>query len=221
MVAARVLLSYVIAPVEDSATLAEVCRLRASAYSHYLGELGQLFGEPDAIDAQSDTHVYAARAKADGRVLGSIRVTINAEAKLPLEESAALPAETSRLRLAEFTRLVVARDGADASLVAMLMKTAYLDAVERHVAMLVVASREKMALRYEALGFRDVEQGRWYPLAHAGGLDHRVLALDLRDIEARYRGVNPGMFAAVIETDHPDIQVVRKTRPSAARQIAS
>jgi hypothetical protein len=220
MVAARIFLSYVIAPVEDKATLAEVCRLRASAYSHYLGDLGQIFGEPDAIDARSDTHVYAARAKTNGRVVGSIRVTTNTETKLPLEQSAALPAEQSRLRLAEFTRLVVARDGADASLVAMLMKTAYLDAVERDVAMLVVAAREKMALRYEALGFRDVERGRWYPLAHAGGLDHRVLALDLRNIEERYRGVNPGMFAAVIETDHPDIQIVPRPERSSERLIA-
>jgi hypothetical protein len=149
--------------------------------------------------------LLAAVAKADRRVIGTIRLATNVEAQLPVEQSVELPSELTRTPLGEFGRFATARDQPDPMIAMMLMKAAYLVAASMQVRTLVVASRQAMAARYEALGFRDLVPDAWYPLAHVGGLPHRLLTLDLVGIVERYRAMNHPMWAFVYQIDHPDI----------------
>jgi hypothetical protein len=203
----QVLLPYRIHPVEDPSLLLGVRALRRAAYSKYLGDAAQPFEAPDAIDARPSTVVFAAQSKTDGRVVGSLRITSNADGPLPLEQSTTLPAWLATRRLAEFTRFVTEREPHDPRLAPLLMKAAFLYAESVGIEALVVASRAKMAERYALLGFEDVVPGQWVPLAHAGNLEHRILRLDLVGIRERYKALGHPMYTLAVETDHPDISL--------------
>jgi hypothetical protein len=201
-------LSFTVRLARRPDDLRQACRARSEAYGHHLPELGTTLVRPDALDGQPGTAVVICRDKASRRVIGTLRIQRNLHSPLLLESSLILPhrlAETSR---AEITRLAVA-PGADPLTRLALMKACYLYGLANQVRFLVIGARSDALIRiYRRLGFEDVlGPDDRVPLAHAGGLLHRILALDIVAAERTWLAARHGLYPFMIETWHPDLQL--------------
>lgn len=201
-------LSFTVRLAASPADLRDACAVRASAYGRHLPALRDALEAPDAFDGRPGTALVICRDKASGAAVGTVRIQRASAAPLAIEESAALP-EVLRLRpRAELTRLAVL-PGADAQVRLMLMKAAYLWCLASQVRWMVIGARSDALIRiYRRLGFVDVfGADARVPLAHAGGLLHRVLAFDVTAAERTWLAARHGLYPFMIETFHPDLQL--------------
>lgn len=201
-------LGFTIGLVRGESALRAACVVRAQGYGHHLPELGGQLGEPDAQDRQRGCAVLLCRDKADGRPTGTARIQRTMSGLLQLEHSVILPRELAEQPRAEITRLAVA-PGADALTRLALMKAAYLHCLASQVRWMVIGARSEALIRiYRGLGFRDVlGPDDRVPLAHAGGLPHRILAFDVTAAERTWHAARHGLYPFMIETFHPDLQL--------------
>lgn len=206
------------------ADLADACRVRSQAYGRHLPAMAQPLERPDALDTQPGTALLIARDKASGAALGTLRIQRNQHAPLLLEHSLILPHRLAERPRAEITRLAVL-PGADAQVRLALMKACYLYGLASQVRHLVIGARSEPLIRiYRRLGFEDVlDEGTRVPLAHAGGLPHRILALDIVAAERTWLGAGHGLYPFMVETWHPDIQLFEEpvlAEPARAGAVA-
>lgn len=201
-------LGFTIGLVRGESALRAACAVRAQGYGHHLPELGGQLGEPDALDRQRGCAVLLCCDKADGRPTGTARIQRTMSGLLQLEHSVILPRELAEQPRAEITRLAVA-PGADALTRLALMKAAYLHCLASQVRWMVIGARSEALIRiYRGLGFRDVlGPDDRVPLAHAGGLPHRILAFDVTAAERTWHAARHGLYPFMIETFHPDLQL--------------
>jgi hypothetical protein len=199
-------LSFTVRLARQRADLADACRIRAAAYGHHLPQMTQPLAAPDALDGQSGTAIVLCRDKCSGAATGTLRIQRNLHAPLLLEASVILPRRFADHPRAEITRLAVV-PGADAATRLALMKASYLYALASQVRWLVIGARSDALIRiYRRLGFEDVlEPDDRVPLAHAGGLPHRILAFDVVAAERTWRAAGHGLYPFMIETFHPDL----------------
>ena len=54
------------------------------------------------------------------------------------------------------------------------------------------------------------------PLAHAGHLPHQVLAFDVAGAERRWHGMQHPLYGFMVETWHPDLQLLATPAPAPA-----
>jgi hypothetical protein len=207
-------LPFYIRPVASADELAAVIALRAGAYGRRDPALGAQIAAPDPDDHATDCVVLAAVAKSGGAVEGTLRIHRNSLRPLPLEASVALPPALARRSLAEVTRLAK-RSGADPLVKLALFKAFYQYCKAHRVEVMVVAGRAPLDQQYEALMFEDVFPDRRYiPMEHAGGIPHRVLALDVPRARSRWGSIAHPLLPFMVETRHPDIQVPLGDRAS-------
>jgi hypothetical protein len=201
-------LSFTVRLARHPGDLVDVCRLRALAYGHHVPGLAQPLARPDGLDGQPGTAVLICRDKASGRAVGTARVQRSQHAPLLLEGSVILPRRLAERPRAEITRLAVA-PGADAQVRLALMKAAYLYCLASQVRWLVIGARSDALIRiYRRLGFEDVlGPDDRVPLAHAGGLPHRILAFDVVAAERTWLAAGHGLYPFMIDTWHPDLQL--------------
>ncbi len=201
-------LSFTVRIARHAGDLLDACRLRGQAYGHHLPEMTQPLASPDALDGQPGTAIVLCRDKASGRAVGTARIQRNQHAPLLLEGSVILPRRLAERPRAEITRLAVA-PGADAQARLALMKAAYLYCLASQVRWLVIGARSDALIRiYRRLGFGDVlGPDDRVPLAHAGGLPHRILAFDVVAAERTWLAAGHGLYPFMIETWHPDLQL--------------
>jgi hypothetical protein len=201
--------------------LQEACSVRARAYGHHLPEMGHRMEEPDALDHAEGTAVFLCRDKASGRGTGTLRIQASAFGPLLLERSLILPAALAAMPRAEITRLAVL-GGADPLTKLCLMKASYLYCLASQQRWMVIGARNEALIRnYRRLGFRDVlDPEDRVPLAHAGGLPHRILAFDVAAAERTWQEARHPLYGFMVETFHRDIQLFQQGRagrlPSAA-----
>ncbi|MDN3922254.1 N-acyl amino acid synthase FeeM domain-containing protein [Roseateles violae] len=188
--------------------LTEVARMRALAYGRHLPELGQRLSEPEPADFEWGCEVIVAKSKLDGTILGTLRTHTNVLKPLPLEASMTLPARYQGKRLVEATRLSV-QSGGNASLVRnALFKAFYLYSLGQGADWLVVAGRRPVDRIYDGLLYTDVaESGAFYPMAHAGGLPHRVMSMAVAEAEPIWRQAEHPLYGFAFQTRHPDIDL--------------
>lgn len=210
------MLSFTLRTARGPADLADACRVRSAAYGHHLPAMAQPLERPDALDLQAGTAVLLCRDKASGAAVGTLRIQRNQHGPLLLEHSLILPHRLAERPRAEITRLAVL-PGADAQVRLALMKACYLYGLASQVRHLVIGARSEPLIRiYRRLGFEDVlGEGAMVPLSHAGGLPHRILALDIVAAERTWLGAGHGLYPFMIDTWHPDIQLFDE-RPLAA-----
>lgn len=209
-------LGFSVRIVRDAAELQQACTLRARAYGHHLPALARALAEPDAVDRLPGTLVLVCRDKADGTVIGTARLQRGGVRPLPIEASVPLPDALTAQPRAEITRLAIAA-GADALVRPMLVKACYLAAVASQTRLLVIGARSPALVRiYRGLGFGDLlGDGRQVPLAHAGGLPHSVLGFDVVGAERRWREQRHPLYGFMVETWHPDLQLLAEPAPGA------
>ena len=215
-------LEFSLFPVSSQQELLEACAVRAQAYGHHLPEMGEQLAAPDDIDRHADTTVFLCRDKASGQATGTMRIQTSEHGPLMIEHSVRLPPRLAGVRRAEVTRLAV-RVGADPLTKLCLMKASYLFCMAHRVQAMVIGARKESLIRnYRRLGFGDVfEGGALMPLAHTGGLPHRILCFDVAGAERMWAQGRHPLYTVMVGTRHDDLRVLPPLpAPAAPRQAA-
>ena len=200
-------LPFRVAIVESDADLQRVQALRQAAYGHHLPALAARFGEADPVDRWPDVTVFFAEDKATRRMVGSARLQCNRSQPLQIERSIELPPRLLGKLVAEVTRMSVISGYAHPVRLA-LVKAIHLYCIAMQIGAIVCASRPSLMRQYLNLGFEDLYgDDRLAPMAHGGGLQHRVLFRDTVTSEAHNRARKHPDYAFVFRTYHPDIEV--------------
>ena len=219
------MLSFSVRIARHGADLQEASAVRAAAYGHHLPgmapALALALAAPDAVDQSPGTVVLVCRDKHSGQVVGTARIQRNHPQPLQIEHSVALPPALAGQPRAEITRLAILA-GADAQVRPMLVKACYLYAVASQIRWLVIGARSPALIRvYRRLGFDDLlGAGQQVPLAHAGGLPHSVLAFDVVSAERTWHAAQHGLYGFMVETWHPDLQLLAEPEPAPAARPA-
>jgi hypothetical protein len=194
--------------VASQQDLLDACAVRARAYGHHMPELGTQLAEPDPLDGVSGTSVFLCRDKATAQATGTMRIQTSLHSPLMMEDSVALPLCLTASLRAEITRLAVLA-GADPLSRLCLWKTAYLFCMAKGLRWMVVGARKEALIRkYRELGFADVfQQGELKPLAHTGGLLHRILAFDVSAAKREWSRMRHPLYPFMCEVEHEDLHV--------------
>lgn len=205
--ARREWLPFRVRVASGEADLLRVARLRHDAYARHLPPaLTQGLLQIDPLDREPGVAVLMAESKADGELLGTLRIQTNRHRPLVLEQSYALPAEMAQAPCAEVTRLAVAQQAESRLVKTVLLKAAYLWCERQGVRYVLVTARSPLDRQYARLMFRDVDPAQGFvPLAHVFGLPHRVMYCDIG--RARHDGAGHPLYPFWFETDHPDIDL--------------
>lgn len=214
-------LPFTLGVVDSEAMLAKVQSLRASAYGHHLPGLAATFGKPDPVDRLDDVTVFYAEDKVSGRLVGSARLQSNRSGPLQIERSLLLPPERRCQLLCEVTRLTVL-PGYLPPVRLALVKALHLFCIATQTGGVVAGARKNLLRAYLNLGFCDLYgDDRLVLLAHAGGLEHRVLFRDTVTSEAHSRARNHPDHAFVFRTYHPDIVVFQNVVSQTSRGLGA
>jgi hypothetical protein len=200
-------LPFTIRVVSHSSDLDKAVEMRRSAYRRHLPEFAETMGV-EALDTAPGTVVLLAQSRLDGGPLGTMRVQTNAFGPLALEQSVRLPDWLKQASLAEATRLGVARGAIGRMVKVALCKAFYLYCAQNGVDWMMITARAPLDREYEAMLFGDVYgQNEFLPMAHVGGLPHRVMAKPVALVRQRWSKVNHPFLGFFFETDHMDIDV--------------
>jgi len=205
----REYLPFTVELVTDATMLNDAVQVRQSAYARHLPDVAEGMAIAEAWDHHEGAVVFVARSKLDGRPVGSMRIHTSETARLPLEQSITLPPAFSGKLLAEATRLAVVRESVG-SLVKFALFKAYMRYCEaKGVASMVITARSPLDRMYDRLCFVDVgEKGLFIPMAHVGGILHRVMHLSMHDVEAQWIACSHPLLNFMVRTEHPDIKVL-------------
>jgi hypothetical protein len=201
-------LGFALQPAASHDDLLAACAVRAQAYGHHMPDMAPRLGKPDALDEAPGTTVFLCRDKANGRVTGTMRIQTSHAGALMMEQSVTLPDWLAAVPRAEITRLAVSV-GADPLTKLCLMKASYLFCVAQHVRWMVIGARKEALIRnYRRLGFIDaLAHDEFVPLAHTGGLMHRILAFDVLAAERAWAAVRHPLYGFMVETVHEDLKI--------------
>jgi hypothetical protein len=199
-------LGFTLEVVTSQHDLLDACAVRAQAYGHHMPAMGGQLAEPDALDYASGTTVFLCRDKATGQATGTMRIQSSTYGPLLMEQSLSLPIWIASDTRAEVTRLAV-RVGADPLTRLGLWKASYQFCMANGLHWMAVGARNEALIRnYRRLGFIDVfANDQLMPLAHTGGLPHRIMAFDNTSAFQRWGAMNHPLFGFVFETTHADL----------------
>ncbi|MFX1684283.1 N-acyl amino acid synthase FeeM domain-containing protein [Paraburkholderia sp. A1RO-5L] len=200
-------LPFTIKVVSNLVDLKKAVEMRRAAYRRHLPEFAETMGvEP--LDGSPGTVVLLAQSRLDGGPLGTMRVQTNAFGPLAVEQSVSLPDWLGNARLAEATRLGVAHGAIGRMVKVALCKAYYMYCAQNGIDWMLITARSPLDREYDAMLFEDVYgQNEFLPMAHVGGMPHRVMAKPVALVRQRWAKVNHSFFGFFFETDHPDIDV--------------
>ncbi|MGH8780425.1 N-acyl amino acid synthase FeeM domain-containing protein [Paraburkholderia sp.] len=193
--------------VADDNGLEKAVQMRRLAYSRHLPD----FAEKMAIersDREPGTIVLLAESKLDGGPLGTMRIQSNVFAPLALEQSVTLPDWLRGTRLVEATRLGVAGGSIGRMVKIALCKALFLYCGQEQIDWMVITARAPLDREYEAMLFVDVfGKEEFLPMAHVGGMPHRVMAKPVALVQKRWGEVRHPLYRFFFQTCHPDIDL--------------
>ena len=215
-------LPFTIRVVRDDSGLQKAVQMRRAAYSRHLPEFAENM-TIEAPDRETETAVLLAESRLDGGALGTMRIQTNMHGPLPLQQSVRLPDWLDTARLAEATRLGVAGGTIGRMVKVALCKALFMYCGAQGMDWMVITARSPLDREYEAMLFGDVcGKPEFFPMAHVGGLPHRVLAKPVAVAQQRWAQVNHPLYKFVFETHHPDIDVASNglnLTPGAIRSV--
>lgn len=202
-------LSFTVRIARSPQDLQAACRVRSESYGHHLPELRTAFAQPDTLDHSPATAVLVCTDKASGEPVGTARVQVNSHGPLLIEGSVQVPEVMRDDARAEITRLAVVPGQTDPLIKLALMKASYLYCLANQVRWMVIGARSPALVRqYRRLGFTSLyDDDRTVPLAHAGNIDHWVLAFDVRAAEREWHAKHHPLYTFMVGTVHPDIRL--------------
>lgn len=188
--------------------LQEVASLRAATYGKHLPALAASLSQPEPADFARGCEVFVAKSKFDGSLLGTLRTHSNVYNPLPLQASLELPARFSGTRMLETTRLCIKGSPGASTVRSALFKAMYLYCLEQKVDWMMAAARKPVDRIHDSLLFVDVnEPGVYYPMAHAGGVPHRVMSMSVTDMQRQWEACQHPLYRFGFETHHADIDL--------------
>ena len=186
--------------------LQEVADLRAATYGKHLPALGATLSQPEPADMAPGCEVFVARSKLDGSLLGTLRTHANIYNPLPLQASLELPQRFNGTRMVETTRLCVKGSPGASTVRSALFKAMHQYCLDQNVEWMMAAARRLVDRIHDSMLFTDVKESRvYYPMAHAGGVPHRVLFMSTIDMQRQWRNCQHPLYRFAYETYHPDI----------------
>jgi hypothetical protein len=199
--------------IANESQLAAAARVRAAAYGRHVPEFASKLETPEAADFEEGALVIVATRNLDGETLGSLRVHDSAAAPLPVEKSFPLPRAYEGTRILEATRMNVAKSPTQSLVRDALFKAFYQFAMAREADWMLATARSPVDRIYEGLFFKDIaEPGRFEPMAHVGGMPHRILVLSPAAVRPSWIAANHPLRAFFFETDHPGLEGARPER---------
>ena len=181
--------------------------LRAATYGKHLPDLAGKLQRPEACDYELGCEVIVAASKLDGSLLGTLRTHANVLKPLPLQASIRLPERFQEMRMVEATRLCVISHSHSSLVRNALFKALFQYCHAQNVDFIMAAGRRPVDRIYDALLFSDVaDPGKFYPMAHASGLPHRVMCLQSA-AQSSWAAAHHPLYKFVFETDHADIDL--------------
>jgi hypothetical protein len=211
--AVREYLPFTVELATTDALLDDAVRVRQSAYARHLPDVAKTMDAAEEWDTRDGAVVFVARSKLDGEPVGSMRIHTTRLAPLPLEQSITLPEKFSGKLLAEATRLAVVRESVGSLAKFAMFKAYMLYCVAQNVDFMVITARNPIDRMYDRLGFEDVGQkGFFMPMAHVGGLLHRVMYLPVFEAEPMWTASKHPLLNFMVRTEHPDIKVATQVK---------
>ena len=187
--------------------MGKIAALRAATYGKHLPELAGKLGQPESSDYELGCEVIVAASKLDGSLLGTLRTHANVLKPLPLQASIRLPQRFQDMRMVEATRLCVTSHSNSSLVRNALFKALFQYCNAQNVDLIMAAGRRPIDRIYDALLFSDVaERGKFYPMAHASGLPHRVMCLQSA-AQSSWAAAQHPLYRFVFETEHADIDL--------------
>lgn len=194
--------------IASTEQLQEVADLRSATYGKHLPALGAMLSQPEPADVTLGCEVFVARSKLDGSLLGSLRTHANIFNPLPLQASLKLPERFNGTRMVETTRLCVKGSPGASTVRTALFKALHHYCLDQNVEWMLAAARRSVDRIHDSLLFVDVMEPRvYYPMAHAGGVPHRVLYMSTIDMQRQWRNCQHPLYQFGFETLHPDIDL--------------
>jgi hypothetical protein len=188
--------------------LQDVAKLRAVTYGKHLPALAASLSEPEPADFARGCEVFVARSKFDGSLLGTLRTHSNVFNPLPIQASLELPQRFHGARMLETTRLCVKGSPGASTVRTALFKAMHMYCLDQNVDWMMAAARRPVDRIHDSLLFVDVKEPRvYYPMAHAGGVPHRVLCMSAIDLQRQWRVNHHPLYRFGFETHHPDIDL--------------
>lgn len=184
-------------------------KIRQSAYARHVPEFAATMSDPEDYDFLPGAVVLIAESRLDDEPLGTMRIQTNRHHPLALEQSLALPAPFLDAHLATAARLGVVQGRMGTAVKTALFKAFYEYCLLQRVRWMVIAARRPLDRQYGALLFTDIYPERGFvPLAHAQGIPHRVLALEVAAVKRSWAAANHPLYDYFFKTLHRDIQVI-------------
>lgn len=186
--------------------------VRADGYSRHLpSQEATFFALRDSWDGNPSTTILLCRDKASGVAIGTLRISRDTEVSpmpLVIDDGVLLPSWIATQSRAEITRFAVSQTAHQETRL-ILMKASYAYCIANRVRWMVVGARSRALIRmYKGLGFQEVfDEDYWIPFRNAGGIPHRVLALDVGSAEVMWRTCGHRLYSYMIETHHLDVQL--------------
>ncbi|WP_333982057.1 N-acyl amino acid synthase FeeM domain-containing protein [Burkholderia gladioli] len=200
-------LPFTIRAVRDEADLERVLAMRRAAYGRHTPEFAAGM-TIEAGDRRDDTVLLLAESRLDREAIGTMRIQTNRHGPLPLEGSVVLPDWLDGCRLAEATRLAVRGGMIGRAVKVALCKALFLHCRSAAIDWMVITARAPLDREYQAMLFEDVHgRPEFFPMAHVGGMPHRVLAKRVDAARLRWAEVRHPLYGYVFDTHHPDIDV--------------
>lgn len=188
--------------------LQEVANLRVASYGKHLPELAATLSQPEPADYARGCEVFVAKSKFDGSLLGTLRTHSNVFNPLPLQASLGLPERFRGTRMVETTRLCIKGSSGASTVRSALFKAMHMYCIDQQVDWMLAAARYPVDRIHDSLLFADVnEPGVYYPMAHAGDVPHRVLALSPTDAQRQWAVCQHPLYRFAFETHHSDIDI--------------
>lgn len=210
-------LPFTLRVAHSEADLWKAVQIRHSAYARHVPDFAASLTRPEPSDFEDGVAVLLAESRLDGTALGTMRIETNRHRPLSLERSLDLPEWLQDRPLAEAVRLGVTEDRIGRVVKTALFKAYYLYCATHGIDWMVIAGRSPIDRQYERLLFKDVYPGQGFiPLRHAGGMPHRVMALQVRQVEPTWRGAQHPLYDYFFRTHHEDIDVSLDKRQAPA-----
>ncbi|HEY8607668.1 MAG TPA: hypothetical protein VIM12_11200 [Noviherbaspirillum sp.] len=199
-------LPFTLRVVSNEADLWKAVQIRHAAYSRHVPDFAATLARPEATDFEDGVAVLLAESRLDGAPLGTMRIQTNRYKPLSLEQSLTLPDWLQGRPLAEATRLGITEERVGRVVKTALFKAYFQFCAEDGVDWMVIAGRSPIDRQYERLMFKDVYPGQGFiPLRHAGNMPHRVMALQVSQVEPTWRQASHPLYDYFFRTRHVDI----------------
>lgn len=194
--------------VRSQDDLSKAVSIRHAAYARHVPQFAAGLTAPEPMDYEDGTVVLLAESKLDGSPIGTMRIRTNRNAPLALEQSVKLPEHLEFASLAEATRLGVAQGRMGTVVKTMLFKAFFQYCQQTGIEWIVIAARSPLDRQYEDMLFEDLyPEAGYIPMKHGGGIPHRVLALDVVNVQSIWAEAKHPLYSFIFETRHPDIDL--------------